>query len=51
VGSLLPEKKGTPPVFPMKCSPMVAAAICMQDSVEFSTVVATVVSAPNSELR
>jgi hypothetical protein len=51
VGSLLPEKKDTPLVSSVKCSPMMVASICTQDSLEFSPRVAAVVSAPNSELR
>ncbi|KAF8704145.1 hypothetical protein HU200_031638 [Digitaria exilis] len=46
--SLLTEKQATPPLSPVKCSPVVAA---IQDSVECSPVVAVVVSTPVSELR
>jgi hypothetical protein len=47
---LVPDKKDTPPVSSVKCSLMMVASICTQDSVEFSPAVAAVVSAPNSEL-
>jgi hypothetical protein len=50
VGYLVPDKKDTPPVSSVKCSLMMVASICTQDSVEFSPAVAAVVSAPNSEL-
>jgi hypothetical protein len=51
VGSLMPEKKDTPPVSSVKCFPMMIASICTKDSMEFSPAVAAVVSAPNPELR
>nr|CAB3487615.1 unnamed protein product [Digitaria exilis] len=48
--SLLTEKQATPPLSPVKCSPVVAAIVSPQDSVECSPVVA-VVSTHVSELR
>ncbi|CAN6240117.1 unnamed protein product [Urochloa humidicola] len=48
--SLPVEKQATPPLSPVKCSPVIAAIVSPQDSVECSPVVAAV-STPDSELR
>ncbi|KAG0526608.1 hypothetical protein BDA96_06G159900 [Sorghum bicolor] len=45
------EKQAAPSLSPVKCSPIVAAAVSPQDSVECSPVVAVVVSALDSDLR
>ncbi|XP_062226146.1 uncharacterized protein LOC133924567 [Phragmites australis] len=51
VCSLPLEKQATPPLSPVKCSPVVAGVVSTQDSVKCSPVVAAVVSTPDSELR
>ncbi|CAO2035723.1 unnamed protein product [Urochloa humidicola] len=48
--SLPLEKQATPPLSPVKCSPVVAAIVSPQDSVECSPAVAAVCT-PDSELR
>ncbi|CAN6249334.1 unnamed protein product [Urochloa humidicola] len=48
--SLLMEKQTTPPISPVKCSPVIAAIVSPEDSVECSPVVAAVFT-PDSELR
>ncbi|XP_025823007.1 uncharacterized protein LOC112898910 isoform X2 [Panicum hallii] len=49
--SLLTEKQATPPLSPVKCSPIVEAIVSPQESVDCSPVVAAVVSTPDSDLR
>ncbi|OEL27582.1 hypothetical protein BAE44_0011392 [Dichanthelium oligosanthes] len=51
VRPLLTEKQATPPLSPVKCSPVVAVSVSPKDSFECSPVVTAVVSTPDSELR